>query len=45
MVKREKDLALGICRIWSMASGVIVNRISPEDETILFDHEDSVPDT
>jgi hypothetical protein len=34
MVKGEKDSTLVICNIWSMASGVIVNRVSLEDETI-----------
>jgi hypothetical protein len=36
MVKVEEDLALGICIIWSMDSGVIVKRVSPDDETIAF---------
>jgi hypothetical protein len=34
MVKGEKDSSLGICIIWSMVSGVMVNRVSPDDETI-----------
>ena len=34
MVKGEKDSALVICNIWSMASGVTVNKVSPEDETM-----------
>jgi hypothetical protein len=34
MVNGEKDSALGICNIWSVASGVTVNRVSLEDETI-----------
>jgi hypothetical protein len=34
MVKGEKDSVLVICNIWSMDSGVIVNKVSPEDETI-----------
>jgi hypothetical protein len=34
MVKGEKDSFLVICNIWLMASGVIVNRVSPEDETM-----------
>jgi len=34
MLKGEKDSALVICNIQSMALGVIVNRVSPEDETM-----------
>jgi hypothetical protein len=33
-VKGEGDSALGICIIWSMASGVIVKRVSPDKETM-----------
>jgi hypothetical protein len=33
-VKGVKDSVLVICSIWSMALGVIVNRVSLEDETI-----------
>jgi hypothetical protein len=33
MVKGEKYLALVICNIWLMALGVIVSRVSLEDET------------
>jgi hypothetical protein len=34
MVKGEKDSTLGICIIWSMVSGVMVKRVSPDDETM-----------
>jgi hypothetical protein len=34
MVRGEGDSALDICIIRSMASGVIVKRVSPDDETM-----------
>jgi hypothetical protein len=33
-LKGEMDLVLGICIIWSMASGVMKNRVSPEEDTM-----------
>jgi hypothetical protein len=35
-VKGEKASALVICSIWSMASDVIENRVSLEDEMIVL---------
>jgi hypothetical protein len=34
MVKGEKDLDLGICIIWSMVFGVMLKRVSLDDEMI-----------